>query len=172
MKANFLFTDTEGNILGGNYKMTAPLEIQISELIPALAHGMFGMNTGEVREVIIHPSLVYGIDSDIAKGKALKIKIELLDLIDHSDVEDRPFLKPIDVSHICPNISSCQEYTDLQNQYFYSCGFKIWTHYKNACPLITLENILTELNKTQTPLSNQDKTTLLKFEWLLYTRSN
>lgn len=170
IKANFLFEESDGKILGGTYQMAEPLEIQTSSLIPSLAHGMLGMKIGEIREVFLHPILIYGTDSSIRKGKSIKIHIELLELKDKLEKENPINLIPIDISHLKPNISSCSEYTNLQNEYFYYCGLRTWFHYKKANPDICLDAVLNELTLAPKALTKEEQMSLLKLEWMIYSK--
>jgi FKBP-type peptidyl-prolyl cis-trans isomerase len=171
LKANFLFEESDGKILGGTYQMAEPLEIQTTSLIPSLVHGMLGMKIGEIREVFLHPILIYGTDSAIGKRQSIKIHIELLELKDKLENEMPISLIPIDISHLKPNISSCSEYTKLQNEYFYYCGLRTWLHYKKANPDICLDTIVNELTLAPRVLTKEEQMTLLKLEWMIYSNS-
>jgi FKBP-type peptidyl-prolyl cis-trans isomerase len=170
IKLRYLLEDSEGTPLTGSYSFDEFSELDIHTLIPGLAHGLLGMKEGEIREIYIHPDFAYGTDLDFAKGRVVKAKAELVQLGKTLEKEQLPFLKPFDVIHYAPNISSCAEFTRLQNKYAYFCGKKVWTHYRKASSVISLDAVLEELKKGSTELlSDREQDILLKFEWLLYS---
>ncbi|KKM21456.1 hypothetical protein LCGC14_1635190, partial [marine sediment metagenome] len=83
-----------------------------------------------------------------------------------------PQIKPVNMNSDRQDILSCSEFLNLQNKYAYFCGLKIWSHYKKAASLCTLEQVLTSLNELieqkKTRFSHEEKKILLKLEWLLY----
>jgi len=162
MQVRYFIEDLSGNKVAES----ALAELDLKEMIPGLAHGMLGMNEGEVREIIIHPDFAYGIDSSFANGQPIRVQVELLKLGAIPEQGDGLRLKMSDP--YAPEISSCSEFVTLQNKYFQYCGSTTWAHYKKAAPLVTLETILPLLDNV-TPLTSHERNLLLKLEWLLYS---
>jgi hypothetical protein len=171
IKANYLVESLEDVSLAGSYKLADTSELDVTAMIPGVAHGMLGMKEGEIREIFIHPDLAYGLDSNFPSKHPIKVKIELVELKDPSSSEHFPSLKPIDATYKAPNISSCAEFISLQKHYARYCGFRVWSHYKKLAPLVRLNDVLSVLqNPTPFPALPQERTLLLKLEWFLYQK--
>jgi FKBP-type peptidyl-prolyl cis-trans isomerases 1 len=165
---NYLISDLMDNQFLGNYKFGDPLDITLDKLIPGLAHGMLGMKKGEVREIFIHPDFVYGISSQFANGKAIKVTIELVSIGEPSEEITLPKLIPFDVINYAPDISSCADFNDLHDKYACYCGFKVWEFYKKSG--LELGVILNLINSdSSSTLINRDL--LTKFQWILYQKN-
>ncbi|MCB1116841.1 MAG: FKBP-type peptidyl-prolyl cis-trans isomerase, partial [Chlamydiia bacterium] len=168
IKIHYHVKDAKGKIINGTFTDTQPLEANLAELIPGLAHGLSGMKEGEVREIYIHPDLAYGTYSEFANGKPFTVHIKLVE-INGNTHKPLPPLRPVDTEHLSPNIDSCNSFTTLQKKYSFYCGYKTWLHYKKASPHLNLNTIIKELLQTQSiPQTEQEKEDLAMLNWLIY----
>ncbi len=161
---NYTIRSLEGKIL---YKSEAPTKLSLENLISGLSHALLGMNRGETRKVYIHPDFAYGVHTEFGDGKALQIEIELLETEDAPTPTELSPLKPFDIAHMAPNITSPEEFESLQKRYNRLCGMKAWLHYKKAEPLIDLNDLIEELSFPH-PLSDQERLLITKLNWNIY----
>jgi hypothetical protein len=172
IKVQYLMKDLAGNPLVGSYPMQEPVELRLSALIPGFSHGMIGMKEGEIREIFIHPDFAYGTSSSFGEGQAVQIIVELLAMKEEKKDILFPFLKPYDVFNYAPDISSCAEYNQLEQQHAYICGLRSWNYYKKAEPLFTLDQVLIQMAQgEEKPLTSAEENLLLKLEWFLQFHS-
>ncbi len=168
IRVRFLLKDLKDHPLVGTYQLEEYSELYLDKLIPGLAHGLLGMKEGEIREVYMHPDFMYGRFSDFGKGQAVKATVELIYLEDPIGNTNFPLLKPIDVIHLAPPISSQSEFVDFQKKHAYFCGVRSWEYYQKAFPLVDLPSVVEEIkNSKMKPLSSYENELLLKLEWLL-----
>jgi hypothetical protein len=73
--------------------------IDLRNVLPAFTHGLQGMRIGERRELLIHPSLAYGVHTLLEKGIYLTAIVTLHHIYD-SDRQILPPLLPTDLSYI------------------------------------------------------------------------
>ena len=167
-----LIQDLEGRVLTGSHHLTPPQSFKLSELIPGLSYGLKGMNLGETREIWIHPDYIYGIDSDFAEGAPVKVTVQLVDI--KEGTEQLPELVPRDVALF--QISNTP-WKYLVKRYHVYSGYRIWAHIKNAQE-IPLENIITSLRvfaeqpNLVLPLTQQERSLLLRYHWQIYDHPN
>lgn len=167
-KARYLVQDFSGMSLKGSYELQETPALCLEELMPGFAHGLMGMRKGEVRDIYIHPDIAYGPSSEIGDGNALIVRVQLLDLTFPDADSHLPPLELLDVQYYAPPIKSAGEFISFLNRHAYACGFRSWSYYRHAEPLINLEEILEDLcGAAARPLSSQEKMTLLKLEWQL-----
>jgi hypothetical protein len=167
-KARYLVEDFSGTPLKGSYELQETPTLCLEELMPALAHGLIGMRKGEIRDIYIHPDIAYGPSSEIGDGNALIVRVELLDLTSLDADSHLLPLELVDVHHYAPPLKSTEEFISFLEKHAYACGFRSWSYYKRAEPLISLDQVLVGLAEGDVrTLSFQEKMTLLKLEWQL-----
>jgi FKBP-type peptidyl-prolyl cis-trans isomerase len=129
-------------MIGGKAK-----KLSLSETIPGFTWGVKGMKIGEIREVIIHPSLAYGIYTTFDKAVYLKANVELVAINQDQKSINFPELTPLDLkSDITPTMNS--EYEVEARKVAYQEGFLVWQHYKKS-RLYSFSQVLEALNKFQ-----------------------
>jgi FKBP-type peptidyl-prolyl cis-trans isomerase len=172
VKFNFSIKDINENILTGNYSLSGPIQCELSELIPGMAHGMIGMRLNEVREIYIHPEFAYGVFSNFGNGKAISVTVELVEC-ESTDKTFYPVLTCVDLSRDLKNYPNEIDMTSLQKENMSFCGKASWSFYKNNLPQLHLNDVLiylkSEKNGSFESLADCDKEILYKLYWLIYT---
>ncbi|MCP5505679.1 MAG: FKBP-type peptidyl-prolyl cis-trans isomerase [Chlamydiales bacterium] len=173
ISVNFLIKSFGGTPIGGTYKLEKPSKLNLNELIPGLAHGLIGMFEGEIREVYIHPDFAYGVNSEFGHGGPLAIQVELVKIEENLDDYNLPYLQPIDVRFLAPEIKSCKEYVELEKKYNYLCGLRAWLHYKKAKNLIDLDQVIRQIRSqaTHSSYTEQERETMALLNWIIYQAS-
>ncbi|MCB1115445.1 MAG: FKBP-type peptidyl-prolyl cis-trans isomerase [Chlamydiia bacterium] len=166
---NYLIKDFEGSTICGTYKREPPEILDLGSVTPGLAHGMLGMVEGEVREIYIHPDLAYGVYSNFGKGKAIVVQLELVKIETATNHTQFPYLQPVDVRHFSPEIQTCEAFNKLQEKHNFSCGMRVWSHYKKARDLLDLDTIMTQLQskQLQTP-SEEERELIARLNAMIY----
>ncbi len=168
VKINFTIKGTDNNFLAGNYTLSGPLSCTLSELIPGMAHGMLGMYLSEVREIYVHPEFAYGVFSNFGNGRALTIQVELIECTT-TDTIFQPCLISTDLAKFLPNAPKETDITSLQKDFITFCGKASWSFYKQHLPQLHLDEILHHL-QSDSVLSPENRETLYKLLWLIYTQ--
>lgn len=162
VKINFTIKDIENNFLAGNYALLGSFSCMLSELIPGMAYGMLGMRLNEVREIYVHPEYAYGVFSNFGNGRALAIRVELIECT-ATDATFVPSLIPVDFAKLLHNPSQGADIQDL----FICYGKASWSFYKQNLPQVQLNDVLPYL-QSDTALSPEDREILHKLQWLIY----
>lgn len=130
-----------------------------------VALGMQGMRLHEIREIYIHPEFVYGAFSNFGSGRAILVKVELL--------EYTPISTPFHPSHLSVDLAKAVAHssqgntlTSLENDYSFFCGKIFWSFYKHKLRELDLNDLLLAL-ESDTILSFEDRETLHKLQWLI-----
>lgn len=135
IKISYVIKDYENEIIAEKKHHICDLD----ELIPGFALGLIGMKKGEIREIVIHPCLSYGLETAFEKGVVLFIKVELHDF----ESNTHPYLyEEFDLS--MPTIEN-QEPLEAKA---FNDGFSLWSHYKKS-PECSLEKVLDFIMKFQ-----------------------
>ena len=173
----YMIKDIEDKTLSGSYKLSPAQTFEIAKLMPGLAYGLQGMKKNEIRDVFIHQDFAYGIHSDFSAGKALSVRVELVDMESSPEVIKLPELIPIDLFCLQPDKDiSKSQFESLQAKYMAFCGFRTWMHFKKAANFFTLEDIENGLNKIQNnrlpapPLNEFDRKVLRRLNLFLYSK--
>lgn len=106
-----------------------PNQLSLMDTIPGFAWGVKGMKIGEQREILIHPSLAYGIYTLLEKGIYLKVNAQLVDM--NKDEKSDHFPKLIELElmqEISPTID--EDFLQQTRQVGYITGYQVWQHYK------------------------------------------
>lgn len=171
VKINFLIRDIDGNLIGGNYSLSGPIQCNLSELISGMANGMMGMRLNEIRQIELHPELVYGIFSDFGEGKAVSITVELVGC-EATNKQFSPNWIPVDIAKGLKNCSNLMNLSSLKQAYMSSCGQSVWSFYKKKLQNIILDDVLKVLEaENATHLTSEDKEILHKVQWLICSSS-
>lgn len=134
--------------------MTDPLEgvpiasgrseqFKLADLIPGLAHGILGMQKGEIREIYIHPAYGYGHQSHFKKGLGLKARVELLAIRDQapnkSNFRKLAALAPVDSE---PVLSNPAEVNDLRLKAAYAEGYVAGSFYRLGTDFYSIDRVI------------------------------
>ena len=111
-----------------------PETFELNDVIPGLRLGMVNMKEKEIREIVIHPSLAYGLYTTNESGIALRIQIEM-----------RGIGKVI--SELQPVVFASMEMPNCEfegNNIVYDAGhkhgFDMWQHY-NKQPFFGMDQM-------------------------------
>lgn len=158
------------------WKNNEPMEINLNHAIQGFILGMENMKIGELREILIHPSLGYGIYTLLEKGIYLKAKVKLLsfdseiDLNKHLPISSYNFDEDL-------NFLKNNDFNEASKIEGYLQGYNIWTHYKKA-KLYSLKEILKiidldKFDKYITAYESKEHQDLLnRLHWQIYQNSN
>ena len=173
----YMIKDIEDKTLSGSYKLSPAQTFEIAKLMPGLAFGLQGMKKNEIRDVFIHQDFAYGIHSDFGAGKALSVRVELVDMESSPEEIKLPELISMDLFRLQPDKDiSKSQFEVLQAKYMAFCGFRTWMHFKKASNFFTLEDIVNSLSKMQNnpqlaPLFSEfDKKVLRRLNLFLYSK--
>lgn len=141
-------------------------ELNMSELIPGLAHGMLGMQAGEIREIYIHPDYAYGFRSNFEPGVAISARLELISLPPKRGGASSkfPILRPVDKGlSDFPELIDKDQMEELRLKAAHAEGYSAWWFYGfGSNDLYTLSDVLTSLQRIQSE-SGKQKTTSSDF---------
>ncbi len=149
-----------------------PVETDLSEMIPGLSHGLKGMQKGEIRQLLIHPSLAYGIHTTLDKGVYLNCQVQLVDYDANQPLKKLPALTPLDLS-IALSSDLELEYNAQTKKVGYLTGYKLWEHFKKD-PSYQFNQVLGHLKGLQDQptkpkeLSAQQSKLLNRLHWNIY----
>ena len=169
LRINFTVKDTENNLLAGNYALSEPLSCTLSELIPGMAYGMLGMHLNEIREIYIHPEFAYGAFSNFGNGRALLVRVELVESTP-TDAIFYPCCIPVDLVKFLKNQPGEVDMSSLERAYIFFCGKASWSFYRHRLSHLHLDDVLSflQLEDSATVLSPEDREILYKLQWLIY----
>jgi len=152
--------------LGDNFPETAAKgkELDLTEVIPGLAHGMLFMREGEIRTIYIHPELAYRTHN-FDPNVVLEATVELLQIIP-SRIEIPPLRK---IPHFeSPEITQ-DELDRLQLTNYYVLGWKLWDHLMWGYTLFTKEDVTSFLKKEPLQITNSEyHEEMNKIHWKIY----
>ena len=135
----------------------------MSELIPGLAHGMLGMQVGEIREIYIHPDFAYGFRSNFEPGVAISVRVELISLPPKREGASLkfPMLRPVDKGLTdFPELIDENQMEELRLKAAYAEGYSAWWFYGHGSDdLYTLTEVLTSLQRRQRESGKFETTT-------------
>lgn len=165
-----LIKDHHNTILYDNF-YSSPIECDLNDLLPGMAHGMLGMNEGEMREIILHPSLAYGIYTTLEKALTLKIEVELVAIHEQKEplepliYKDLTFPKPFKES----------EGTTIAFEAGKWHGYHTWMHYRKQ-PYFSLQEMISSIegfsSDEEFDLTSEEKqNTINNLHWLIYTNN-
>ena len=128
---HYTIKSPDDEILSDTWAAGIPIQLNLLDTIPGFSLGMQGMKIGETREILIHPSLGYGIYTTLDKGIYLRATVQLLGIEEDDTIEKIPELTVLDFTNdIGPDIDV--ELSALTKKVGYARGYKIWQHYKKS----------------------------------------
>jgi hypothetical protein len=135
---------------------------------------MKGMQEGETREIVIHPSAAYGLYTNLDKGIHLVAEVELLSI----EATDNPTpFTSIDYHDFSPPFKflSQNNFDEISRNEGYLMGYKIGSHYKKQT-YFSLEELLESIQnfaKNDVHPEPQDSSALInKLHWQIYHKGN
>ena len=139
-------------------------ELDLTEVIPGLAHGMLSMREGEIRTIYIHPELAYRTNN-FDPNIVLEATVELLQILP-SRVEI-PSLR--EIPHFeSPEITQ-EELDRFQLTNYYVLGWKLWDHLRWGYKLFTKEDLISFLKKEPLQISHSEyHEEINKIHWKIY----
>jgi len=145
---HFKIVSLDGDVLIDTRAYSSPRKVMLSACIPGFAHGVQGMQLGEVREIWIHPDFGYGVYTTLKKGAFLKVDVELFELALSSQ---NSRIVPLDSLNIEAEIQAANE-GDAQ-KYHSACvnrlGFMFWKHYKKGNAWYSLDDVVAALRRKE-----------------------
>lgn len=145
--------------------------LNLRNVLPAFSYGMQGMKEGETRELIIHPSLAYGVHTLLDKGIYLTAHVKLLN-IDDSVKQELPTMQPTDLSYILTKgfYAECEEKYKLALK----CAGKLKREFLKECQSIDLDRVAIAFQSPNaaTPLTREETHAINSFFWNLYFTTN
>ncbi len=150
-------------------------EIDLSQTIPGFAHGVKGMCVGEVREIIIHPSLGYRLYTTLEKGVDLKAVVQLVKIMDTPSKQFPELLYDDFLQDIQLDIDEIYKEQTKDVGYFF--GYKSWEHYKHGKAYYNLNQIFEIIQNVrngvvvQIPPSIDIQEVLSQLHWNIYIQT-
>ncbi len=139
-------------------------ELDLTEVIPGLAHGMLSMQEGEIRTIYIHPQLAYGTHN-FDPNIVLEAIVELLQILP-SRVEIPPLREIPRVES--PEITQ-EELDRFQLTNYFVLGWKLWDHLRWGHKLFTKEDVISFLNKEPLQFADSEhQEEINKIHWKIY----
>lgn len=142
--------------------------LNLSEVIPGLAHGMLSMQEGEIREIYIHPNFAYGSSNNFDPNLALAAQVELLTIL-----PQRAVISPLNeypTSEL--NLISQDELEKVLLKNNYVLGWKLWGHLKWGYNLFSKDELISCLKKNnkKAPLiaSSELNREINQIHWKIY----
>lgn len=127
--------------------------LNLYELIPGLAHGVLGMQVGEIREIYIHPDYAYGYKSHFEPGVAIKAQVELIFLPPTREGASIKFpaLHPVDIGLTdFPKPISESQMEELKSKSAHAEGYSAWWFYGlGSDGLYSLNDVIASLKRRQ-----------------------
>lgn len=152
--------------LGDHFPETAAKgkELDLTEVIPGIAHGMLSMQEGEIRTIYIHPELAYRANN-FDPNIVLEATVELLKILP-SRVEI-PSLREIPRFE-SPEITQ-DELDILELKNYYVLGWKLWDHLRWGYKLFTKEDVVSFLKKEPLQIAHSEYyEEINRIHWKIY----
>lgn len=145
-------------------------EIDLSKTIAGFAHGVKGMRIGECREIYIHPSLAYGLETSLEKGIYLRAIVTLHEIQGGAEKKYPP-LEPENLSIIIdPNFEKECEKKCVFLGRFYGKRVSEYLARSDIVDLPVVKKNLKELYKTSADqdLSEDEKRAINRIHWNIH----
>lgn len=126
VKVRYVCKNSRGEVLSDSF-CSEPKEIDLLDMIPGFSVGVKGMKIGEICELVIHPTLTYGVLTPAEKGDYLYVRVQLLDFDITSSISEHSNLVELEI----PSYSE-DKYNEESKKNGYGRGYKAWEHYKKA----------------------------------------
>ncbi|HEV8051579.1 MAG TPA: hypothetical protein VGP47_03725, partial [Parachlamydiaceae bacterium] len=173
---NYSFAYLDDEIIADTFKKQSE-RLNLNDVVPGFG---LGMKVGEEREILIHPSLGYGIFTSLKKGVFLKAKVQLVDIIAQEDKDGNKFEVNLANTYVIDlkndletlGIYENSRLADLMKAAGFSYGYQVWNHYKKGA-LYSLEKVIDQIMilsriNLYSELSRDDENLLNHLHWVLY----
>lgn len=170
VEAHYIFTTQDDELFFDTNHEKKPKQLDLEGIIVGMSEGMQGMNTGEIREIYIHPDYGYGIYSVFPKGVYIKVRVELMRIVSKNTSD----LIPIGSHDIKKDLTVDEEEFDKQSHmYGFRNGQDLKKHYSLAeeCSINEISKILQQLvNGKNMDFPNADisESLINKLHWNIY----
>jgi FKBP-type peptidyl-prolyl cis-trans isomerase len=152
--------------LGDHFPETAAKgkELDLTQVIPGLAHGMLSMQEGEIRTIYIHPELAYRTNN-FDPNVVLEATVELLQIL-----PDRVEIPPLrEISCFESQEITQDELDRLELTNYYVLGWKLWDHLRWGYKLFTKEDVISFLKKEPLQIAHVEYyEEINKIHWKIY----
>lgn len=173
---HFSAVTPEGRPLIDTWESGSAKVIDLKEAIPAFSLGIQGMRQGETREIFIHPSVGYGIYTNLEKGISLAITVELVKILPSEKSIPFTSLDSIDFSEAFLPLKE-HNMDELSHSAGYLFGYAVWEHYKKGVPQFFEEVVgfLRERRASKNSLeenlsSDGDRDLMTRLHWSIYSQ--
>lgn len=158
-----------GEVLKDTWAEKEPAVISLNDAISGFAWGMKGMQEGEIREIIIHPSAAYGLYTNLDKGIHLSAEVELIS-IETKDCST-PFT-PIEYLDFAPpfNFLAQNNFEEISKNEGYLLGYKVGSHYKKQ-DYFSIEELIEAVQKlalSDEKPEHHDSDLVNRLHWEIY----
>lgn len=123
---------------------------KMSEIIPGLAHGMLGMQPGEIREIFIHSDFGYGCHANFEPGLALVATVRLIQATNERSFQF-PKLVAVDrgLEDVAPRLDN-SSLKQLYQKAGYAEGYTAWQFYRLGNDLYSLQEVMKSIQRRST----------------------
>jgi len=137
--SRYIFKSPDEQVWSDTFN-SLPTQIHLKETIPGFAKGVKGMSIGEIRQILIHPNLAYGVFTTAEKGVYLNCKVQLINIDNDSEkLGEHQIFQDVKIPAI-----SASELAIESKRVGYRSGDRAWQHYKKS-PYYSLKQVLAEL---------------------------
>ena len=162
---SYVIEDGLGNVLSAQHKCW----VDLSQTIPAFAHGMKGMQEGETRKIYIHPKYGYGALTTLSPCVTLIAKVTLHQVNDQI-TGNLPSLSPIDLNWVNdPKFFDEVKEASYQDARYLGHLWGVWLSKSSDLNFLLLCNQLKQLSENQVcrPLSKDKQHLCNRVFWNL-----
>jgi FKBP-type peptidyl-prolyl cis-trans isomerase len=161
----------DGKLVYDAYSIKHPVKLDLTLMIPGLAHGMLGMHIGEKRTILIHPDFAYGNCSNFERAALLTVDVQLVNVLEEKGSlpfpelvsVDSPFQKSCDLATVANRDFAEQEFGRFK-------GYETWAYLKHGFKQGSLSQILdcmphTDSSNTHVEFTKKKIDLLLDLHW-------
>lgn len=153
---NFSLSYLVGERAGMSMASSLFTELDQSDIIPGLAHGIVGMRVGEIREIYIHADYAYGCRSRFNPGLALLAKVELLAFKHGEGGFQLPPLVPVDTGLDGLDTVSAKELEQLRKEVGFAEGYAAWSFLREGSGNYALDDVVERMRKSENSQFSND----------------
>lgn len=151
--------------LESNSKVLAlPATIKLEETIPGFSLSIVGMKLGETREIFIHPDFAYGLYTTLEKGRYLKAKVHLVEILENTEVAESPsYYNTRESLNIIDKHWSDEKIASIMQEFAYLEGDYLFKNYNNKLKglspnmIVNVLRFLQDGNSLSTPILERQK---------------
>lgn len=173
-------TTPSGDVLVDTWNSGKPIEVDLNETLSGFAIGMTKMQERERREIYIHPSLAYGLYTNLEKGIYLKAEVELVEIGPQKEASGDFRANYFDFSPFFDRLKQF-DFDAISRDEGYLLGYEVWSHYKKLgfLSLSKVVDMIKQYDRTSNhagdrPLpeegSEEEQDLLNHVHWHLYMR--